>query len=28
MQVNKFLLLHLLILPHYWQKTYGPLAFK
>ncbi|MBA0736797.1 hypothetical protein Gogos_010299 [Gossypium gossypioides] len=28
MQVNKFLLLHLLILPRYWQKTYGPLAFK
>ncbi|MBA0554058.1 hypothetical protein Golob_013189 [Gossypium lobatum] len=28
MQVNKFLLLHLLILPRYWQKTYGLLAFK
>ncbi|MBA0620962.1 hypothetical protein Godav_006625 [Gossypium davidsonii] len=27
MQVNKFLL-HLLMLPRFWQKTYGPLELK
>ncbi|MBA0661719.1 hypothetical protein Goklo_005985 [Gossypium klotzschianum] len=28
MQVIIFLLLHLLMLPLYWRKTYGPLALK
>ncbi|MBA0785748.1 hypothetical protein Gotri_028077, partial [Gossypium trilobum] len=28
MQVIIFLLLHLLMLPRYWQKTYEPLALK
>ncbi|MFQ6620151.1 hypothetical protein Gotur_000540 [Gossypium turneri] len=28
MQVIIFLLLHLMMLPFYWQKTCGPLALK
>ncbi|MBA0779681.1 hypothetical protein Gotri_003900, partial [Gossypium trilobum] len=28
MQVNKFLLLHLLMLPRYWRKIYEPLALQ
>ncbi|MFQ6620201.1 hypothetical protein Gotur_000565 [Gossypium turneri] len=28
MPVKKFLLLHLLMLPHYWGKTYELLALK